>query len=80
MNPPLTVYSQSPYLHFDLYSFAHSHVYSEGGDEVEKAVKALVQHVCVKTPDKADYRHRLAKVGCGVNAFLHTRDEGTFAP
>ena len=38
------------------------HIYSEGSGEVEQAFKALVQHVCVKTPDKADYRHRLAKV------------------
>ena len=43
---------------------AGRHTYAEGGDEVEQAYKALVQHMCVKTPDKAEYRHRLAKVGC----------------
>ena len=49
---------------FALLSFADRHTYAEGGDEVEQAFKAVVQHMCVKTPDKAEYRHRLAKVGC----------------
>lgn len=55
-----------------MWSHADRHTYREGGDEVEQAFKALVQHVCVKTPDKADYRHRLAKVGYSLSAYVRT--------
>jgi condensin-2 complex subunit D3 len=32
------------------------------GPEVEQAVKALIQHVCVKVPEKAEYRSHLTEV------------------
>ena len=39
-----------------------SEVFTSSRDGLQQPFKALVHHLCVKVPDKAEYRHRLAKV------------------
>ena len=41
-----------------------SHVAAVNGDAVLVPLKALVQHICTKTPDRAEYRSKIAVVSC----------------
>ena len=43
-----------------------SHVAAVNGDAVLVPLKALVQHICTKTPDRAEYRSKIAVVSCTV--------------
>ena len=44
-----------------------SYVVKQGKEHAHQPVKALLQHVCFKTPDKAEYRTKLAKVSVYVH-------------
>ena len=49
-------------------NFLFSHVTSKGNDEVLSASQVLVQHLCTKCPERAEYRSIVAKVS-GIAGF-----------
>ncbi len=71
---------QPPPSHLELYLHVHvlsasllcSHVSEQYGQQVATPLKTLVQHLCTKVPDRAEYRSKVAVVGlCCCYSLYH---------
>ena len=60
---PHPLYETLMYVHsYQLSALFLSHLVTACGDAVFVPLKGLVQHICTKTPDRAEYRSRMASV------------------